>query len=396
MREDEGLQMKLFSNQNRKWEQVPGSVLTILFFLFIFLTGGYSLKNYYDVRVSGITETQDGYSSEKGFRDNFNILLWNKEYYVEYYGLAARLLGQPELNEVVRLKNGYLSGVEEEAPKDQLMQDAKDLAELKEYLDNRGCRLLYVQTPFKISKFDESLPAGIEDYSNQNLDYFLGCLEQYGVDYIDIRQTMYDDGMNQYDYFFRTDHHWTPEGGFYAYNKIAEYLEENYNISVDEQVRNIDNYRIDNYEDWHLGTNGQRVGIYYGGIDDFHMISPEFDTQITNTDTQVSGSYTDVLIEEAVLRERSAATYDIAYGNSIGSHFYNPNAQNEERVIVVSDSMGKVVAPFLILSFREVYTTNYTLNEQILEEYQPNVVIYITYPANVDAGGCFHVLEDGE
>lgn len=384
---------KLPSDKKPKPERIPESILTILFFVFIFLTGGYSLKNYWDIRVSGVTETHDGFSLEKGFQDNFNILLWNKDYYVEYYGLAASLLGQPELNEVIKLNNGYLSSVEAEVSKSQLEQDALDLVRLKEYLEDRGSRLLYVQSPFKIDKYDESLPLGVEDYSNRNLDYFLECLEKENVDVIDVRQEMHDDGLNQYEYFFRTDHHWTPEGGFYAFDKITEYIGGNYGITVDEQVRDLENYRIDNYKNWHLGTNGQRVGMFYGGIDDFHVISPDFDTQITNVDTQVSGSYYDILIEDAVLKEKSTATYDIAYGNSIGGHFYNPNALNDAKVIVVSDSMGKVVAPFLILAYREVYTTGYDLSKQVLDEYQPDVVIYITYPANVSAGGCFRVLD---
>ena len=44
---------KLPSDKNPKPERIPESILTILFFVFIFLTGGYSLKNYWDIRVSG-------------------------------------------------------------------------------------------------------------------------------------------------------------------------------------------------------------------------------------------------------------------------------------------------------------------------------------------------------
>ena len=120
----------------------PESILAILFFVFIFLTGGYSLKNYWDIRVSGITETPDGFSLENAFQDNFNILLWNKDSYVEYYGLMASLLGQPELNQVIKLNNGYLSGVEAEVSKGQLEDDAADLIGLKDYLEDKGSRLL--------------------------------------------------------------------------------------------------------------------------------------------------------------------------------------------------------------------------------------------------------------
>lgn len=385
--------MKLFSGKKPDFARLPENILAVAFFLFIILTGYYSVKNYWDVRVSGVTETPDGFSVENDFESNFNILLWQEDNYVEYYGLAAKLLGQPELNEVIKLKNGYLSGVEEKVTDEVLKQNADDLARLKQYLEERGSSLLYVQTPFKISKFDDELPAGITDSSNQNMDTFLGYLAEDGVSTIDIRQTMYDDGMNQYDYFFRTDHHWTPEAGFYTYGKIVDYVEQNFGISVEEQVKDLGNYRIDNYEKWHLGTNGQRTGIYYGGIDDFHLISPEFDTQLVNMDTQVSGSYNEILIEDAVLKEESRAVYDIAYGNSIGHYFHNPNAANDARVIIVSDSMGKVVAPFLILSYKDVYTTGYDLTQEKIEEFQPDMVIYVTYPANIGEN-CFQVVQE--
>ncbi len=384
--------MKLFSGKKPDLAKLPENILAVAFFLFLILTGYYSLKNYWDVRVSGVTETADGFSVENDFESNFNILLWHEDKYVEYYGLAAKLLGQPELNEVVKLKNGYLSGVEELVPEENLKRNADDLLALKQYLESRGSSLLYVQTPFKISKFDDQLPAGIADFSNQNIDTFMKYLAENGIATIDIRQTMYEEGMDQYDYFFRTDHHWTPEAGFYAYGKIADYVEENLGIPVDEQVKNLENYQIDNYEDWHLGTNGQRTGIYYGGIDDFHLISPAFDTQLINMDTQATGSYHEILIEDAVLKEESRAVYDIAYGNSIGHYFHNPNAANDARVLVVSDSMGKVVAPFLILSYQDVYTTGYDLTMEKIEEFAPDIVIYVTYPANI-GGESFHVVQ---
>ncbi len=384
--------MKLFPKKKLNPAKLPENILAVAFFLFIILTGYFSLKNYWDVRTSGVTETADGFSVENDFESNFNILLWQEDKYVEYYGLAAKLLGQPKLNEVVKLKNGYLSGVEELVPEENLKNNADNLLKLQQYLEGRGSTLLYVQTPYKINKFDNELPAGIEDYSNQNIDTFMNYLTENGVNTIDIRQTMYEDGMNQYDYFFRTDHHWTPEAGFYAYGKIVDYVEKKLGIDVDEQVKSLENYQIDNYKDWHLGTNGQRTGIYYGGIDDFQLISPLFDTQLINMDTQVSGSYHEILIEDAVLKEESRAVYDIAYGNSIGHYFHNPNAANDARVIVVSDSMGKVVAPFLILAYQDVYTTGYDLTTQKIEEFNPDIVIYVTYPANI-GGDSFNVVQ---
>lgn len=99
------------------------------------------------------------------------------------------------------------------------------------------------------------------------------------------------DNLDAYDYFFKTDHHWTSEAGFYAFTKIAEYAENVLETRVDPKVRNLDNYNVENFEEWYLGSNGQRTGIHYGGIDDFHFISPKFETAIANLNTGETGNY---------------------------------------------------------------------------------------------------------
>ncbi len=365
--------------------KIPEYLLAVVFLVFVFLTAYHSLKNYWEIRVEGTLETADGYSLENGFEENFNILLWNKEKYVEYYGLAANILKQPELNEVIKLKNNYLTSVKEQYPREDLQTSADNLLELQQYLENMGSELLYVQTPYKISKYDTQLPIGVTDYSNENLDMFIGMLEQNGVNYIDVREEMYEDGLNQYDYFYVTDHHWTPEAGFYTFKKIAEYLDNDLNIPIHDIVTNLDNYRIDNYPEWHLGSNGQRTGKYFGGIDDFHLITPDFPTAILNLNTNQAGTYEEILIEDAVLEQPSRAVYDIAYSYSLGNNFYTPNTANHARIIFVSDSMGKVVAPFMVIGYENVFTTSYTLTEQMILDYQPDVVIFLPYHDNVES-----------
>ena len=384
--------MRKNSECKLQYEKIPQYLLTIAFLLFCICTGYFSLKNYWDIKVSGVEATADGYTAENAFEDNFNILLWNKDKYVEYYGLAAKWMKQPKLNNTIKLKNGYLTEERVAYSQDVLKKNADDLGNLKTYLEERGSKLLYVQSPYKISKYEKQLPAGIADYSNANMDYFLKCITENEVDTIDIRESFREDGINPYDYFFKTDHHWTPEAGFYTFTKIVEYVENTLGIEIDSQVKKIENYNVENFEAWHLGSNGQRTGVQYGGIDDFHLISPKFDTTITNTITEETGSYMDVLIERVVLEQESRAVYDICYGNSVGGYFYNPNALNQATVVLVTDSMGKVVAPFMTLAFENVYTSGYDFNQEKLEEINPDLVIYLPYHDNIVGDDYYNVF----
>lgn len=379
--------------KNLQYEKIPQYLLIIAFMVFCICTGYFSLKNYWNIKVSGVEATPDGYTKENAFEENFNILLWNKDKYVEYYGLAANWMKQPKLNNTIKLKNGYLSEEREAYSDEILKKNADDLRRTKEYLEEKGSGLLYVQSPYKISKYDSQMPMGIEDYSNDNMDRFLNFIHENGIDTIDLRESFWKEGMDLYDYFFKTDHHWTPEAGFFAFTQIAAYTEKVLETEIDGLVTNIDNYKIENFEDWHLGSNGQRTGIRYGGIDDFHLITPDFHTSITNVLTGETGSYQDVLIERVVLEEESRAVYDICYGNSMSGFFHNPNAANDKTVVLVSDSMGKVVAPFVILAFENVYTTGYDLNQEKIEEINPDLVIYLPYHDNIDGEGYYSIFK---
>ena len=74
---------------------------------------------------------------------------------------------------------------------------------------------------------------------------------------------------------YKTDHHWTTRAGFYAYCKLEDYLTQIFQCDVDSRIGDINNYNIEVYEKWHLGSNGQRTGIYFAGIDDFELIVPK-------------------------------------------------------------------------------------------------------------------------
>ena len=380
-------------NKKIQYDKIPQYVLTIAFLIFCICTEYFSLKNYWDIKVSGVEATPDGYVAENAFEENFNVLLWNENKYVEYYGLVANWMKQPKLNNTIKLKNGYLTEEREAFSDEILKKNADDLLTTQKYLEEKGAKLLYVQSPYKISKYDHQLPAGIADYSNDNMDRFLKYINENGIATIDLRDSFQEDGMDLYEYFFSTDHHWTPEAGFYAFTQIAEYAENELGIEVGDLVTNLDNYHIENFEDWHLGSNGQRTGVRYGGIDDFHLITPTFETNLTNVLTGEVGTYQDVLIERTVLEQESRAVYDICYGNSMSGFFYNPNAINDKTVVLVSDSMGKVVAPFMILGFQNVYTTGFDFNQAKIDEINPDLVIYLPYHDNMDGENYYNIYK---
>ena len=229
------------------------------------------------------------------------------------------------------------------------------------------------------------LPAGVKDFGNGNMDYFLQKLYDAGVETMDFRVIMNADGIDQYDMMYKTDHHWTTEAGFYAYGKLEKYLVDRLDCEVDKRISDIRYYTTTSYEEWHLGSYGQRTGIYYSGIDDFKLILPDFETRLQNEDG-IIGTMESLMINMDPLKNKiytSRYTYDYVLDKSLGN-YVNLNCKNDKKILFMTDSFGKAVAPYLILGFGEVRFIDNgdseMLTKEYIEEYQPDAVIMLYYP----------------
>lgn len=325
------------------------------------------------------------------FETDIASTFFNKFGYVNLNGAVCNALNQPCMNGVVKLNNGYLLTTLPYSSDEVLRTYADSTIRFDEYLKNRGTVLVYANTPYTSSKYDPQLPIGINDYGNDNCDRFLQMLKDAGVDTIDFRETMHDDGIDQYSMMYKTDHHWTTKAGLYAYGILEDYIVDKTGCDVDERISDIQNYTVTTYKKWHLGSRGQRTGIYYAGIDDFDLIIPNFDTSIQN-DAGTVGNMQDLMINMEPLANKdytSRYTYDSVLGGSIG-HFTNLDCKNDIKVLIITDSFGKAVAPYLAMGFAQidyVYDADVSgVTPEFIESMDPDVVIMMYYPEFLQEG----------
>ena len=368
----------------KKWKKTISIpvIYGFLFVLIIFGIGAVNIKKVMDFWMNDKVDYNEwnvtlGSKTETDYISNF----WEKMQFVNLNGFMCKLLGQHEMNGVVKLKNGYLVTTYPYASNEMLQEKANNLYALDSRLKERNISMLYAMCPYTSSKWDSQMPLGVEDYGNENMDRFMGMISEYGIENIDFREEMYADGIDQYDMMYKTDHHWTTQAGFYAYTKLLDWIQEKTDCKVDENVKEISNYQQTTYKNWHLGSRGQRTGIYYAGIDDFILITPDFETSISNG--TVEGSFKDLIIDESPLRNReytSRYTYDYVLGNALGN-YTNNFARNDVKVLVITDSFGKAVNPYLILSFKEVQwcVSMQEITEEYIDGYKPDVVIVMYY-----------------
>lgn len=316
-----------------------------------------------------LVEVEKGYESAIG---------WNLRAYEEYNG-------------VIKLPDGQLTSLVQRM---EVSENVNALAELDSFCKEQDIDFLYVQAPYKISKFEDVSISGNTDFSNQNADDLLKGLEENGVGYYDLRDEIRKQNLDHHALFYRTDHHWKAETGLWAAGLLAQKLSEEYGIHIDHSLFAEENYNFVEYEDWFLGSRGKKVTLSQTAPDDFSLIYPQFSTdlefKIPSKGIDVVGDFS-VIYDMEQVKKRDYYTLDpystYLYGNIPVALLHNLDIENGSKVLVIKDSFALCVAPFLALGVE--YTDVLDLRHfdgsvrAYIAEAKPDIVIAFYNPDQI-------------
>lgn len=329
----------------------------------------------------------------------YNDYLPGKSFYVSFNGGFQRLMGIRSVNERYKLDNGHLTYV---VPQMDTTAMAENTVAFRDALAELDIPFGYISTPFKIDPQDKQLPPSIEDYANENADQFLSVLEENDVPTLDLRKLEKEQSLDHYSLYFITDHHWKPETGFWAYTQIVSWLESlDADFAVDPALTDAQNYTFTVYEDVFFGSNGWRVGALYSEMDDFTVITPNFETslhfQVPSAGIDRQGTYEETLLFLDILNQNMGRTQEnrmygtYLYQDEAQEFIYNHSQQQAlqvqskpKKLVILKDSNGLVVVPYLGLSYDEVCFMDLRLFNgdflAFLQEYQPDMVLAMYNP----------------
>lgn len=336
-----------------------------------------------------ITNKQTALSS---LETEYQNQIAGKTNYLDLNGLFARLIDKKELNERYKLNNGYLTDaiVNYYNP----IAGITNISNLKRYLDLYDIPFAYVQTPILIpSDDDPMMPLGYETHANGNLDRLLEGLENNGVNYLDLRENLKEDEINHYDIYLKTDHHWTNEGGFLSHKYISQLIDEVLGEDLLSEEYFIESrYNTTVFNNEFLGSLGERTGVFFAGVDDVIVITPNFNTNFTTVDK--NGKFEDVFIDYELLE----VTFDDTLTKTVSYKIYdlngnyfkiiNENSPNDKKIMILRDSFTASIAPFLALHYKEIhlYDVRYGDKEagfiQKLHEINPDIVLQVRTTTN--------------
>ena len=275
---------------------------------------------------------------------------------------------------------------------------ANNISEFNEYLKEKDIEMLYVQAPAKIENLSNGGMLDIyKDYTKENTDKFIEMLTNNSVDVLDLRKKMNEDNINYLDAFYKTDHHWRPETGLWATRKIANHINEKWNMNIDISLYDKEKYKDERYEKAFLGSNGRNATLSKAKLEDFNIISPIFDTNLTieipSLDVNKTGTFREALINDSLIGSkdyyRNTTYLAYGYGNKALVHVKNNLIENStENILFLKDSFGIVVLPYLSLGVGNIYEIDQrSFDGSIKKKKKKNnitKVIMLYYPGSLD------------
>ena len=371
------------------------------------------LCNWKTIAKNTYTSVVSGYKKEglsglidggiSGLENGVNEAVFGRTSYINLYGLSARMMGKHFIidasgsNSVVKDNNGNLEFIANQV---DMQPYVEKLSKLKGIYDEIGAKTLYVQSPVKPIEGYVEMPQGLKDYSNENSDQLLAQLSEAGFDTLDLRQSILTDDLDLGNLFYKTDHHWKTETAFWATGVVKDYLNENYGLNLDPNDFYTDgaNYQSVFYEKSFLGSQGRRVGKYYGGVDDFTLMLPSFETDYSVTiNKNYNSSHIDGTFEKAIVKYSLLTPKDI-FTNRYAAYFgadypevivKNNKSENELKVLIFKDSFGLPFSAFfstMVDETRLIDTRYFTGDlEAYIREYDPDLVLYLFKSINTQA-----------
>ena len=245
-------------------------------------------------------------------------------------------------NRVYFGKDDYLFDVDEDINKEQFNKNMlsinKFLEKIKEYNENVGITALLV--PTKSQVLEEKLPlhAPLMD-ENHIVEKIKSSLND-NINILNLTDTLKEHSKE--DIYYKTDHHWTTKGAYYAYKHYLQQIGDT-PLRESEFIKDI-------ASDEFYGTSYRKANFYRGEPDKIYSYIPKEPVKYTV-------DYNGVSKEEGL--------YDNSFLDKVDKYSYflggdkplieiDSEVRNNKTIVIVKDSFANSMIPFLINHYEKI------------------------------------------
>lgn len=348
----------------------------ILTAAFLLLIGGFSLANAI-TPVKAFSETENRYLSKfptltkesilnGDFTEKFETYTTDqfplRDTFISANVLTQQLMGKKDTNGVYFAKDGYLLEKTDQIDREQLGKNTESLQKFLENLENQKISATVMIVPTASYILAEKLPNFATQYDQEAL---LNTLKNtFGDSFLDLSPTFFSNKKEAL--YYRTDHHWTTTGAFYAYREFC--------AKNNLPLRKKETYPISVVDDGFLGTVYSKVQLPNITPDEILQFVPDHSVQITYNAVETSNS----LYNPEALITRDKYAYFLKGNNATTK--IETGINNGKHILVIKDSFAHCFVPFLTENYETITMVDYrywngSTQEVIAQEQITDVLI---------------------
>ena len=329
-------------------------------------------------------------------------------YLAKKYNACLGFEGIPDFSNgvgIIYLDNGYFTDVGFAIKDEDINEIADSVADFSDYLSGQGIDFCYVNAGLKVCPYDKQTIYVDFEYSNENEDALLNALDTRGINYLDMREKMIEDGLNWYDSYYITDHHWKTETGLWAAKQLALYLNNEFGYNFNAEQFEPYQYEMKTTENFWLGSQGRFVTFANADLESYTKIIPKYDTsfhiEIPTRNVSKDGSYEETLFDNDIYNavfdysENDQLTKEDAYNSvtwrndALGIIRNNGNNSNMgKKILFLQDSFSWYSTTFLACDIEAIDIIHpgvFTGSIRCyIEETKPDMVVMMMCERNIN------------
>lgn len=310
---------------------------------------------------------------EKYLADQFPF----RDFWIGIKSDSERILGRKENNGVYLGKDGRLFQKCNYADR----KDIEDgLAAINSFaLSRPDLNMYFLLVPNSAAVLKDSLPAyAPPDDSLIYINQVQKLLDKR-IKYIDIYDTLDDNKAK--DIFYKTDHHWTSKGAYYAYRQAAE--------TMGFVAREQDYFEIKDVTDKFYGSLYSKGGFRHLAPDSIELYFPKDDESYTVDYYDYKQSLNSLYFMDNLSKKDK---YTVFLNGNQSLIRIKTNTDNDRKLLLLKDSFANSFIPFLTGHYNEIYVVdlryyNDNLNELIESQGINNVLVLYSMNGFLEQAG---------
>lgn len=363
----ECMEMQLSKSRESRFENVLVSVLTMgfvfLFAVMFWIAPDSDFSEEENRNLQTFPEFTPDSFLDGDFTSDFATYMADqfpcRNFFVGLKALSetAQLKGQN--NNVIFGSDGYLVARSDYPDEDMLSQNIGNMGRFVSVAEDNGIDCTVAIAGRKMDVLTEELPTLYGSYYSDRIFNILdGNCKESGIDYLNLRETLKSSGES--GLYYKTDHHWTSLGAYYAYCEIVKDM----GITPYE----LSDFEVETATEEFFGTTWSSAGVKWTEGDTIEYFRWKGDENITMRIKNPAYDYKD-----CTTVEENGVSYDVfssfyvremldkkdKYASFLGGNnnsyveikMEGENIKERETLVLLRDSFADSLAPFLCRHF---------------------------------------------